>query len=57
MYITGEEAVKAIQSYTRIFLHGSAATPHHLIEKMVERAAELRQVEIISVSTMGQHRR
>lgn len=54
MYISGEEALKAVQSNTRVFLHGSAATPHHLIDKMVERAAELRNVEIVSVSTMGE---
>lgn len=53
IYTTGEQAVKAIQSGSRVFLHGSAATPHYLIEKMVERASELKDVEVISVSTMG----
>jgi acyl-CoA hydrolase len=52
-YISGEEAIKAIRSNMRVFVHGSAATPHYLIEKMAERAEELRRVEIISVSTMG----
>ena len=53
-YISGEEALKAIKSNTRVFLHGSGATPHYLVEKMVERANELKRVEIVSVSTMGQ---
>lgn len=56
MYISGEEALKVVKSSTRVFIHGSAATPHHLIEKMVERAAELRNVEIVSVSTLGEAR-
>lgn len=56
MYISGEEALKVVQSSTRVFIHGSAATPHHLIEKMVERAADLRDVEIVSVSTLGEAR-
>ena len=54
MYTTGEEAIKAVKSNTRVFLHGSAATPHYLIKKMVERAHDLEQVEIVSVSTMGE---
>lgn len=54
MYIPGEEAVKAIKSNSRIFVHGSAATPHYLLKKMVERANELEHVEIVSVSTMGE---
>ncbi len=52
-YIFGEEAVKRIQSNSRVFLHGSAATPHHLVAKMTDRAQELSNVEIVSVSTMG----
>lgn len=54
MYITGEKAIQAIQSNSRVFIHGGAATPHYLIKKMVERAAELRCVELVSVSTQGE---
>lgn len=54
MYITGEEAIKAVKSNTRVFLHGSGATPHYLIQKMTERYQELQNVEIVSVSTMGE---
>lgn len=52
-YITGEEAVKAIKPGNRVFIHGGAATPHHLINKMVERAKELWNVELVSISLQG----
>jgi len=52
-YITAEEAVKVIKSGNRIFIHGGAAVPHHLVQKMVERAPELFDVEIVSVSLQG----
>lgn len=53
-YISGEEAVKVIKSGDKVFVHGGAATPHFLLRKMVERADELRNVELISISTQGE---
>ena len=53
-YISGEEAVKAIKSGHRVFIHGGAATPHHLLRKMVERAPELNDVELVSISLQGE---
>jgi len=53
-YISGEEAVKVIKSFDKVFVHGGAATPHFLLKKMVERADELRNVELISISTQGE---
>ncbi|HYK76315.1 MAG TPA: acetyl-CoA hydrolase/transferase C-terminal domain-containing protein [Daejeonella sp.] len=52
-YISGEEAVKVIQSGHHVFVHGGAATPHYLLEKMVARAPELKRVQLISISTYG----
>lgn len=52
-YISGEEAVKIIKSNDKVFVHGGAATPHLLLEKMVERANELKNVELISISSQG----
>lgn len=52
-YISGEEAVKAIKPGDRVFIHGGAATPHHLINKMVDRAKELWNVELVSISLQG----
>jgi len=53
-YITGEEAVKIIKSGNKVFVHGGAATPHYLLRKMVERADELYDIELISISTQGE---
>ena len=53
MYTPGEEAVKMIKSENRVFVHGGAATPHHLLEKMTERASELFNVEIVGISLQG----
>ncbi|MBX7127489.1 MAG: acetyl-CoA hydrolase/transferase, partial [Cyclobacteriaceae bacterium] len=52
-YVSGEEAVKAIKPEDRVFIHGGAATPHFLLEKMVERASELWSVELVSISLQG----
>lgn len=52
-YCSGDEAVKAIKSGDRVFVHGGAATPHHILEKLADRAAELWQVELVSISMQG----
>ncbi|GHN02677.1 4-hydroxybutyrate CoA-transferase [Cytophagales bacterium WSM2-2] len=52
-YLTAEEAVKVIKPGNRVFVHGGAATPHHLLEKMVERSSELWDVEIVGTSLQG----
>jgi len=53
-YISGEEAVKVIKPGQRVFIHGGAATPHFLLEKLVARADELWNVELVSISTQGE---
>lgn len=52
-YVSGPEAVQLIKSGNRVFLHGSAATPTHLINCLAARASELNNVEIISISSFG----
>jgi acyl-CoA hydrolase len=52
-YISAEEAVQAIKSGHRVFLHGSAATPVHLITALLKRHQELNKVELISITTLG----
>lgn len=42
-----------IKSENRVFVHGGAATPHHLLGKMTERASELFNVEIVGISLQG----
>jgi acyl-CoA hydrolase len=53
-YISGEDAVKVIKSGNRVFVHGGAATPHYLLRKLVDRASELYDVELLSISTQGE---
>ena len=52
--LTAAEAVKAIQSRNRVFIHSAAAAPQPLIEAMVARASELRDVEIVHLHTEGE---
>lgn len=51
--ITADEAVKAIRSGDRVFVHGVAAAPQSLIHAMVGRASELSGVEIVHLHTEG----
>jgi acyl-CoA hydrolase len=53
-YVSGEDAVKIIKPGHKVFLHGGAATPHYLINKLVERFEELWNVELISTSLQGE---
>ena len=51
--ITADNAVKAIRSGNRVFIHGSAATPVHIVEALQRRHAELKNVELVSITTLG----
>jgi acyl-CoA hydrolase len=50
---SGEEAIKVIKPGDRVFIHGGAATPGYLLDKLVERADELWNVELVSISLQG----
>ncbi len=52
-YTTPEQAVSAIQSGNRVFIHSVAQTPHVLIEAMVAQADRLRDVEVCHIHTEG----
>lgn len=52
-YIPAEEAVKMIKSGDRVFLHGSAATPAAIITALQKRYTELKNVELVSITTLG----
>lgn len=51
--MSAEDAVKVINSGDRVFVHGVAAVPHILLDAMVARASELRDVEIVHLHTEG----
>lgn len=52
--VSAREAVKIIQSGNRVFVHGSAATPQFLLRALAKRAHELKNVELVAVSTLGE---
>jgi acyl-CoA hydrolase len=51
--VSASEAVAAIRSGERLFVHGGAATPSVLLTALTDRAAELRDVGMIHVHTQG----
>lgn len=53
LYTSAAEAIQLIQSGQRVFLHGSAATPIHLIKEMIAQKERLRNVELVSISLQG----
>ncbi len=50
---TAAEAVDIIRSGQRIFVQGSAGTPLHLLRALENRADDLRDVEIVCISILG----
>jgi 4-hydroxybutyrate CoA-transferase len=51
--VSAEEAVSAIQSGNRVYIHSVAAAPPRLIRAMTARAGDLRVVEIVQLHTEG----
>lgn len=51
--IQAAEAAQFIKSGNRVFIHGSAATPVYLVKAMQQRAAELENVELVSITSLG----
>jgi acyl-CoA hydrolase len=52
-YVSAEQAVQIINSGNRVFIHGSAATPVHLVQALQKRHEELNDVELVSITNMG----
>ena len=52
-YSSPEEAVSSIESGSRVFLHGSAATPVSLVNALLNRYRELKNVELVSITNLG----
>ncbi|HZX59717.1 MAG TPA: acetyl-CoA hydrolase/transferase C-terminal domain-containing protein [Mucilaginibacter sp.] len=52
-YITAEDAVEIVKPGDRVFIHGSAATPVCLVKALQNRHAELYDVELVSITTLG----
>jgi acyl-CoA hydrolase len=52
--MTAQEAVKLIKSGHRVLIQGGSATPQTLVKAMVDRAPELKGVEIVHLHTEGE---
>lgn len=50
---SAEEAIATIRSHQRVFVQGSAATPQTLLRALFRRKQELKKVELVSISTLG----
>ncbi len=53
IYISEDLALAAVKSGDRVFIHGGAATPVCLISAMLKRHHQLRDVELVSITTLG----
>jgi acyl-CoA hydrolase len=53
VYVQAETALSFIQSGQRVFLHGSAATPVYLIQKLVAQKEKYQHIELVSISLKG----
>jgi acyl-CoA hydrolase len=52
--LSAEDAVKIVQNGNRVFIQGSAATPTVLLKSLFKRKNELRGVELVSITTLGE---
>lgn len=52
-YIPAGKAVEIVNSGNRVFIQGSAATPIHLLKSLLARKNELRNVELVSITTLA----
>jgi acyl-CoA hydrolase len=50
---TAEEALQVIKSGDRVYVHQGCAQPEALLAAMLQRAPELRNVELVHCATMG----
>jgi Acetyl-CoA hydrolase len=52
-YTTHEAAVAGIKSGDRVFIHGSASTPVTLVQALLGRYKELKNIELVSITNLG----
>ena len=52
-YTSAAEALNLIQSGQRIFVHGSACTPLHLLNELAKHKDRLKNTELISITLLG----
>src|SRR5688572_4511740 len=52
-FVSAAQAVQCVKPGDRVFIHGSAATPVHLVQALQERHEELKDVELVSITNLG----
>ncbi|HRD57584.1 MAG TPA: acetyl-CoA hydrolase/transferase C-terminal domain-containing protein [Ferruginibacter sp.] len=52
-YVSAQEALSFIQSNHRVFVHGSACTPHYLLKELARQKYRLQNVELVSITLQG----
>ncbi|SFH12229.1 acetyl-CoA hydrolase/transferase family protein [Pedobacter insulae] len=53
IYISEDLALEVVKSGNRVFIHGGAATPVCLVKALQRRHLQLKNVEIVSITTLG----
>ncbi len=51
---TAQEAVKLIKSGDRVFIHSVVCAPHVLINAMMDRSDDLKDIKVIHIHTEGE---
>lgn len=52
-WMSATEAVRLVKNGDRVFIQGSAATPERLVRALLDRHAELHDVDLTAISTFG----
>ena len=52
-YINEDQALAIVKSGDRVFIHGGAATPICLVNALLKRYHQLKAVELVSITTLG----
>ena len=52
-YVNPEQALQEVQSGNRVFVHGSAQTPHFLLQNLAAQKDRLRNVELVFITVKG----
>lgn len=52
-FTSPEEAIALIESGHRVYVHGIAQTPHHLLKELARQSKRLKNVELVFISVYG----
>lgn len=52
-YVSAAEALKVIKSGDRVFVHGSACTPLHMMRELAKQKDRLQDVELVFITVQG----